>query len=219
MSLLITPSLISSVDFYQTCPPSWKRSAYDSLRRMLSRASWEPTTPIIKGLKFENVVYDSLEGKIQLKTHTENFQKFLDICKGGNFQHKSKQNVIIDDLEYCLYGKLDVYFPPSEEYGKGHIIDIKTTKKFASSKYLKTWQHIIYCLNTQIPTFDYLVGVWEEPDSLTDYRLKSVHEVKYKVEDFDKIREDLYNKVREITLFLKRDRELWELFTKTYSMY
>ena len=220
MSRLITPSLISSVDFCRTCPPSWKIQAYKSLQDMLGRIWAEPTVAIKKGIFYENLIYDILQGKIDLKKRSDNMDKVLKYCEGGDFQHKSKQTVIIDGEEYCLYGKLDVYFPPSEKYSQGHIIDLKTTKKYSKSKYLNTWQHIIYCLNTGISTFDYLVCLWNNPDDEKDYTLKSVNIVEYKMTgDIDIVKESLYNKIREVIAFLKKDAVLWELYTKTYSKY
>ena len=220
MSRLITPSLISSVDFCRTCPPNWKESAYKGLQNTLGRIKEEPSTAIKKGIFYENVIYDILLGKLDIKNRSQEMDKVLRLCQGGDFQHKSKQYVFIDGEEYCLYGKLDVYFPPSEKYPKGHIIDLKTTKKFSKSKYLSTWQHIIYCLNTGIPTFDYLVCLWNYPDDEKDYTLKSVNIVPYEMlGDIDTVKEALCNKIREVIAFLQKDDILWELYTKTYSKY
>jgi hypothetical protein len=229
MSRLITASLISSVDWLRTCPDSWKERAYEGLRSSLARGAWKPTLAIKKGIAFENDVYKIIgdskgeDGLIAFAdTVSPELKRVLLTCRGGVFQNKNKEYLDIDDAEYCIYGKEDVLFKKgSPMYDKGHILDIKTSGKWGGrSKYLNTWQHKLYCYIERIPTFQYLVAVWE--DALTDSRkIASIHTADYEVpnEDFDALREEVIKKVRDTVSFLAADEELWSLYLNTFSMF
>jgi len=212
MAKLITPSLIGSVEWLQKCPDSWKERAFNSLHSSLARDYSKPMDHAVKrGIDFENMVYKVLGNELvdvnSLKC-SELFKDVLRHCKGGIFQQKTKSLIEIDDVEYCLYGKKDVSFTDK-------TIDIKCTGKFKSARtYLDTVQHKLYCYNDKIEKFEYLVCVMDEEDKLTD-----IHIVEYKVDDFEKLREDIIKRVRKTIEFLKLDTELYDLYINTFNMY
>lgn len=224
MSRLVTASIIASVDWFMNCPDSWKQRAYEGLRDSLSRAPWEPTMAIKKGIAFENDVYKILGNKEELESvrakASDSFKFFLDECEGGRFQNKNKEYVDIDGEEYCLYVKEDAFFRKGDKrFPNGHIIDIKTSGKWGGrQKYLSTFQHKLYCLVEEIPTFDYIVAVWEDADG-ESRKIKSTHKIQYVVEDFDALREEVLKKVQQMVNFLQADEELWELYTTKFSRY
>lgn len=223
MSRLVTTSLVGSIDWLRNCPPFWKESAYKSLYGQLAREPWNPTIAIKKGIAFENDVYNFLGGKstVDLSEVSEHFKFFLNNCKGGWFQNKNKEFVDIEDEEYCLYIKEDVYFKPGkhDSWPKGLIQDIKTSGKWGGrSKYLSTFQHKLYCHVEQIPDFQYLVAVWEDAES-DSRKIASVHQVDYHVEDFAALKEEVMTKVKDTINFLQADDDLWALYLDKFCLY
>ena len=219
MAKLITPTLISSIDWLKKAPMSptkknpkitWKQKAYDDLVGILSRI-WPKETPsyIQRGIDFENAVQKVVEANsVGIVKSSEHFKTVCKACEGGVFQKKTKSIVEIDGVEYCLYGKIDVDLPTK-------IVDIKTTGNFKKDSYTKSYQHKIYCLNEQKEHFNYVVAEFDE-DNKT---IKDVHTVAYKVENFKELEEDVHDKVREVIEFLQCDEDLWELYTKKFNQF
>lgn len=233
MALLITPTLLNSIDWFQNCPQNWKMKAYDDLKRMLSRDYSQPIPdPVKKGIEFENRVYEILQsGKnIDQLQCSDYFKQVLRICQGGKFQKKSKkimscaatydystwwknnksslENSLTHIDSFCLYGKIDVFFPD-------RIIDIKTTNNFSSGKYLKTFQHKIYCYNEKIEKFDYLVVVMDG-NTITDVKTES-----YTVQDWDELREEIGKKIISVMQFFHAcgKEDLLPLYLEKFCLY
>ena len=177
MSLLITPTLLNSFNWLNNCPSSWKEKAKVDMSNMLNRVWVEqpPDSPMKKGMEFEDAVYKCVSKKL-FYIGSEEFQKTCKFMEGGTFQKKSKKIITVDGKEYCLYGKLDVFFP-------NKIVDIKTTGNWnGDRKYLETWQHLFYTWIEKIEHFQYYVIVWA-PDK--KFKIKETHIVDYRVESFD----------------------------------
>lgn len=219
MGKLITSSLINSVDWVRNCPRNYKEKAFQSLKNTLGRAKWDPTPAIEQGIKFEDTVYRILgEGKENDVKCSKEFRMFLDECKGGYFQSKAKYNLTVDGVDYFLYGKLDVEHTKMNRPPHGHIIDIKTTGKWSGpAKYLDTYQHKIYCLAKKIPTFTYLVAVWQQEE----YKIKEVHKVEYTVPDshWGALENDIKQKVWDTMDFIRSFDELSELYDSKFCLY
>ena len=214
MSRLITASLIGSVDWFLSSPPSWKERAYTSLSNQLNRIWDGGSLATKKGIDFENDIYAILDGKagVDWSTLSKEFIIFLNACKGGQFQRKNKMYVDIGDDEYCLYAKEDVFFPKK-------IIDIKTSGKWGGrSKYLGTYQHKLYCLVEEIPDFEYLIAIWKEADT-ESRKIKEVHQLSYHCDDFDELKKDVLEKVANTISVLQSDDELWKAYTTKFSRY
>jgi len=218
MSLLITPSLISSIDWLKNCPNSWKESAYNDLKNQLARDYSKPMPePVIRGIEFEKKVYHILDNvvnhdayKIDKLECSNNFKKVLLLCKDSTFQEKAKSIVNIDNKEYCFYGKIDVL-----KNTQDLIIDIKTTGEMKSkSKYLDTIQHKMYCFSKKIKNFRYIVVIMEGK-----YKIKDIKPIDYEVEDFDKLREDLIERVKKAISFIDSDTELQKLYLTKFNRY
>lgn len=221
MARLITTSLVGSIEWFLTCPDSWKQSAYTDLVNALSRAPWTPSIAIKKGIDFENTVYNVIETKRDVSRASDNFRFFVDKCQGAKFQNKNKMFEDIQGDEYCLYVKEDAFWKKgSKDWPDGHIKDLKTTKKWGGKdKYLNTLQHELYCLVEEIPTFEYLVAVWEDANDVDNLKIKSVHSATYVVDDFAALRKRVLDRISCAISAIKADEELWSLYLKKFCLY
>jgi hypothetical protein len=119
----------------------------------------------------------------------------------------------LDGEEYCLYGKLDVWF-------KDHIIDIKSTAKYSGKdKYLGTAQHHIYCYSENIKDFEYIIAEFSD-DSTNN--IKAIHSVPYHMsstEEEEKIIKDrIYSAMAFLATF-DEPGDLKDLYLTKYSRY
>ncbi len=209
--ILISPSLFSSVNWFQNCPRSWKDGARKQLDEMLNRSgTWDPSPDVKRGIDFEDTVYRVLRTKSD-KRGTEYFNKVLERCRGGVFQKKSKKFIEFEGNEYCIYGKLDVWFPVE-------IIDIKTTKEGKSvdeyrEKYLTTMQHHLYCFTEDIPLFTYIVVLFDSADKIT-----GVIEIEY-ASNLEAEETYIKKKIGELKTFFNDKPEWYEAWKHIYSLY
>ena len=208
MEKLITPSLLSGIEFLRDCPPNWKGSAFQSLKATLSRTYKEPTRQIKRGIDFENSLYEILSAidPIDFKNYSEEYQQFLNKCSGGVFQKTTKRIIEIEETKYVLYGKIDVWFPDL-------IIDIKTTENFTGDdKYLKTSQHGIYCFCENIPAFLYKVAVFENEEN----KIKEVKNICYFCADFDALEIKIKERIKFDLLYLQAFPDLFDFYENVY---
>lgn len=210
MSKLITPSLMSSISWLRSCPDSWKEKARQDLLRQVARDYIGPRSPSLDlGIRFENAIYQSASKPEDKTKGSELFRKIVEECRGGQFQKKVRKVVIIDEEEFLIYGKIDVWFPEI-------IKDIKTTSSYAgSSRYLDSFQHKAYCFATRQNKFRYIVAEFDE-DSET---IVDVYFIDYKVEDLQKLKEEVIQEIKSAVDFLKQDVVLWELYVSKFCLY
>lgn len=223
MSRLITTSLLDSIDWCRKAPDSacpdvpgktWKEKAYDDLKNTLGRGEWRSSPAIDRGNSFEKQIYSILTDRMEEKVAcSDTFRKILYQCKGGEFQKKTKIIIELDDIDYVLYGRIDVFFPD-------HIIDIKTTGKYGGKdKYLSTAQHLIYCFSENIKDFEYVIAEFAGEESND---IRHVYNVRYHMEDRDKVEDELKNRIYSAMMWLENfpePRDLKELYLKTYCRY
>jgi len=210
MSRLITTSLLSSIDWFNNCPPDWKDKAFKDLNNTLARIWTTPNPAAQRGMTFEKLLYDVLRrGNENRVTCSDKFKEVMKACKGGIFQKKIKKFIEIDGNEYCLFGKLDVDLPEK-------IIDIKTTGNYKGRmNYLKSMQHKLYCYITKKSKFEYIIAEFYGDSG----PIEKVHYIPYEVDYWEKIEEEIIEKIREAINFLKTDEEIFELYTTKYSLY
>jgi hypothetical protein len=209
MSKLITQDLISAVDWLRTSPPSWKIKAYEDLKNKLNRVYGEMSIEAKKGIELEDALNKSIH-KVDLKCSKE-FKTLIDYVKGYTQQKKTKSFLTIDNVEYCLYGKIDYYKPD-------HLIDLKSTSEYkGSAKYLKTYQHLIYCYNEKIKTFNYIIAEFESKESK---KIKNIYNVPFILTDsFEDLKILIENKIKDIITFLSMDDVLYNLYNTKYCMF
>jgi len=209
MSRLITASLIGAIDWLNKCPPAWKTRALEDLTNQLARI-YEKEMPLRmkRGIDLETAVY--VHAARHNDAGSEHFQWLVFECRGGVFQKKVKRFIELDGYEYCLYGKLDVWFPDV-------IKDVKTTGQYGGrQKYLDSFQHKLYCYIEQIPKFKYIIGEFQGDD---EGKLIAHHEVEYEVKDWHTLHEEVLDKIRATMEFLKGDAKLLRLYATTFSRY
>lgn len=207
MSRLITASLVGSIDWYLHCPVSWKEKAMTDLQNQLARVyADQMPTAIELGIKFENTVYEHANN--ENITGSDHYKWFISECKGGEFQRKTKCYLTIDGYEYCLYGKIDVWYPDI-------IKDIKTTSNYKGPQhYLDSIQHKIYCYSEKIKKFRYIVGEFDENQHLIGH-----HSIDWTTPDWDDLKIDLVRRIKGVISFLEMDDALFNLYTTKFSMY
>lgn len=213
MSKLITTSLFGSVKWFNTCPPSWKEKAFKDLTNMLSRIWIEPEKENIaakRGIEFEKQIQSICEaGTVETVECSKEFRAVLRECDGGQFQKKVKRYISIDGVEYCLYGKVDVWFPDI-------LKDLKTTGRFKGREsFLGSMQHILYCYVERKTKFRYVVSEFDEDDG----PISRNHMVDYEAPSLEDLERIIIEEIQKIMQFLKGDEELWKMYSTIYSKY
>jgi hypothetical protein len=200
---LITPSLLNSFNWYNNCPPGWKEKALHDLRGYLNRVPFDPNDAMKLGEEYERQVQKlSFGGYVDDPMPTA--KKMADRVAGGVWQVKIKGYITINNQRYILYGRIDVL-------KKGEILDIKTTQEYkGEDKYLQTTQHLIYLYNAHASKwlhdkFLYLVS---------DF--KDIHEIEFKVEDWDLLNVEVHRRVSEFIMFLDANPELRKAYDTTF---
>jgi hypothetical protein len=210
MGKLITPSILNSFEWLRNCPPSWSAKALKDAKSALLRR-FTSTKATQQGIRFENEIYSALTNDAMAESNDLIVDKFLEVCRAGDFQAKYTKDVIVDGVTYTLYGKLDVDLPKV-------VLDLKTTKNYKQGKYLATPQHLIYCFLTGKKEFEYHVCEWrkgEDGEPLEDKEgnyIPGAHFVEeYKVEDWGDVKRTIAQKIRAFRQSLK-DYEMEDLY-------
>jgi hypothetical protein len=221
--LLITCDLLDGINWFQTCPSSWKAKAWTDLTNKLGRIySKEMPKAAARGITFENQIYAQMEKIVAEKTTAEEyvahikasdyFKACLLNCAGGTVQTKARKTVTVDNVQYCVYGKLDVKKPE-------RIIDIKTTGNFkGNDAYLKSkTQHVLYTYMTDIPQFEYDIQEFDGEDGQV---IIGRHVIKYGYSGTKAAHEEqIVEWIRKAIAFLHSDDQLWDLYYNKYNLY
>jgi len=213
MGLLITPSLFDSIDWLNKCPASYKKGAYKQLSNSLNRVWTPPNKAIKRGMDYEKKLCHGVSpiDDVAPDLH-EKFKKAYDRihAEGCNFQHKAKKNIFMDEKEFTLYGKLDVYFEDKP------IIDIKTTGNYrGKGSYLSKWQHKVYPFCTGIADFTYIVYEFDNDSGL----LINIHFIDYHVDDFVALEKEIMDNLAKVIKFIRSDVKLKKAYLNTFNMY
>lgn len=139
--LLVTPSLLNSWLYIWLSRDNVKESendaicledkqdlamqnAYDEFIGTLRREKTPPNENMLRGIKYEEDCYKGLTDASP-------------IIKGGAFQIVGKKDVVVDNVAFLMYGRLDVL-------KNGVIYDIKRVTRYETQKYLHSAQHGFY---------------------------------------------------------------------------
>ena len=139
--LLVTPSLLNSWLYIWLSRDNVKESAndaicledkqdlamqksYDEFLGTLRREQTPPNENMLRGIQYEEDCYKGLTDASP-------------IIKGGAFQIVGKKYVVVDNVPFLMYGRLDVL-------KNGIIYDIKRVTRYATQKYLHSAQHGFY---------------------------------------------------------------------------
>jgi hypothetical protein len=209
-SRLITTSLIDKIEWFKKCPPTWKERAYQDLQNQLKR-DYPPSNDIQqRGFDLENAVQVvALANNVDGVKASDYFKQLAGECLGAEFQKKVKRYVKIDDVEYCLYGRIDAWFPDI-------IKDIKSTGNYkGESYYLSTFQHRLYCFITRIPKFRYLVAEFVEEQK----QIADLHIVDWTMKDPKQVEDEIKDKINQVMMFLQQQQDLWKAYNETFCLY
>ena len=150
---LITQTLLSSWNW------SYKlEDGYEDFLKTLNKEAMQPNQAMLDGQQFENMVYAHCEGATLDEEHkwAEGIRKVSEIVKNGAYQVKLSKPLIIDNVEFLLYGIFDVL-------KEGQIYDIKFSKTYSFGKYLDSPQHSMYFeLCPEVNKFTYLISDGKE---------------------------------------------------------
>ncbi len=141
MRYLLTQSLINS---WQWAMDLGTDEKFEEFRTVLRREPVEQNEAMLKGIEFENNVYEACRSLVR-NPHPElenGIQKVAAIIKGSQFQVSGSVALGIEGTEFLLYGIADAI-------RAGTIYDVKfSTKSFGSAelagKYLESPQHPAY---------------------------------------------------------------------------
>lgn len=216
-SHLITQSLISSIDWYRNAPETlvspekggdgnftWKDKAFSDLSCMLNRVKTPLSEDAMNGIVFEKTVYK----KSDLKDPggSEFFKEVCEEVRGFSFYKKEGISFFVDNVDCYLYAKYDAIKLPV-------LKDIKTTKSYTRNKYLKSFQHKLYCFISGAYKFEYVVVEWD-----TYPKIKAVHKEWFFVEDREvlkqEVEETIFNALNTLKVL-----DLWESYRNNYCLY
>lgn len=197
---LVTPTLLNAFDWYR------KDSEFKSdeeqrkeFLQTLSRAKFEPTAAMQKGIDFENRVKEFC-GSFVTSYHFEYdkvAEEFAGITKGGIWQVICKKDLQIGNQQFLLYGRCDVIKADT-------VYDIKYTGNYDLGKYQDSAQHLIYLYCLDLPKFSYLISDGKE----------------YWKEDYfnhSKIEDEIKSKISDFISYLESDDEARGLFYSKWS--
>ncbi len=198
---LLTHSLLSSWLYAMKSNPyedlTSERDSYEEFLKSLRREPTETTEAMQKGIDFEDMVTDIVNG-VDVDPGDKWYEaasKVAGIVKGGQLQYKAKTQILVCGIPILLYGRLDVL-------KAGDIIDIKFSGSYDRGKYYDSTQHPVYMeLIPEANNFTYLVTngteVWKET-----YRRDETPSIAPVIESF---------------LAYLKENDLWELYKKHWE--
>lgn len=147
--------------------------------KTLRREGMQKTKAMLDGQHFENMVTAYTEGAPLDLGHewAPGIQLVGDIVHDAALQVKLSKQVVINNVEFLLYGILDAL-------KAGTIYDIKFSKTYKRGKYLESPQHPMYFeLCSEAREFTYLVSNGSELFTET-YRRDNTQSIRQEVSEF-----------------------------------
>jgi len=179
---IITHSLLSSWMYVLKGNPyedmTTERDAFHDFMRVLRREPTETTEAMARGIEFEDLVTDIIEGDADTEHHWYRAAaKIADKVKGGVLQFNAYRSLEVDGMDILLHGRLDVL-------KAGRVMDIKFSRSYDRGKYIDFTQHPVYlCLIPEAKAFTYLISDGNEVWSET-YRRDETADVRVIISDF-----------------------------------
>ena len=162
---LITHSLLSSWLYSMKENPyedaSNAKNPLEDFMRVLRREPTETTEAMQRGIDFEDLVTDIVNGRgDESNRWYAAASRVACIVRGGVLQFKASKAIHVHGLDFVLYGRLDCL-------KAGEIFDIKFSSGYDRGKYVTSTQHPVYLeIVPEARAFTYLVSngteVWTE---------------------------------------------------------
>ena len=213
-SSLITQALVSSIEWAETAPNrvilparggdgilTWKGQAQVQLVEMLKRDKAKYSPEAMHGIEFEKKVYDDVAAGGKIKG-SDFYKEVCRQVKGYKFGEKEGKQVG-ERYYYCRYDAI----------ANPRLIDLKTTKKYTRGKYLKTFQHELYCYVSGCTEFEYIVIEWDKFP-----KIKAVHYESYEPPEERRLEEIVRERSNEALVYLKQ-HGLYGLYKDHYCLY
>lgn len=124
-SLLLTQTLINSWLYLYQVDGEYYDKAYQDFLKTLKRIPLEDNEIFARGRKFEKQVING------------EYKEIYDIIKGGSYQVSKKKELVVDNLDFTIYGIADFI-------KNGVIYDTKRVNQYELQKYQYSSQHLIY---------------------------------------------------------------------------
>lgn len=125
-SLLLTQTLINSwLYLYQVNDGEYYEKCYQDFLKTLKRIPLEDNEIFARGREFEKQVING------------EYKEIYDIIKGGSYQVSKKKELVVDNLDFTVYGIADFI-------KNGVIYDTKRVNQYDLQKYQYSSQHLIY---------------------------------------------------------------------------
>lgn len=124
-SLLLTQTLINSWLYLYQVDGEYYEKCYQDFLKTLKRIPLEDNEIFARGREFEQQV---LSGE---------YKEIYDIIKGGSYQVSKKKELVVDNLDFTIYGIADFI-------KNGVIYDTKRVNQYELQKYQYSSQHLIY---------------------------------------------------------------------------
>lgn len=171
---LITQSLLSAWNWIYKSD-----NGYEDFLKTLHRKKTKPNQAMLDGQQFENMVTAACEGASPPEGHKweKGILGVTDYVRDGAFQVKLSRNMRVFNVNFVLYGILDVL-------KSGIIYDIKFSKTYHYGKYADSPQHPMYfALCPEARRFTYIISdgkeVYREP-----YRPDEVQPIEKEIAGF-----------------------------------
>ena len=124
-SLLLTQTLINSWLYLYQCDGEYYEKCYQDFLKTLKRIPLEDNEKFARGREFEKQVING------------EYKEIYDIIKGGSYQVSKKKELVVDNLDFTVYGIADFI-------KNGVIYDTKRVNQYELQKYQYSSQHLIY---------------------------------------------------------------------------
>ena len=124
-SLLLTQTLINSWLYLYQVDGEYYEKCYQDFLKTLKRIPLEDNEIFARGREFEKQVING------------EYKEIYDIIKGGSYQVSKKKELVVDNLDFTVYGIADFI-------KNGVIYDTKRVNNYELQKYQYSSQHLIY---------------------------------------------------------------------------
>lgn len=206
-NLLFTSSIFDAYKWYRNAKGAYAEKAYQDFINKLERKASTPSPEIQRGIDFENYIYRVANSENMNLEEKELVKIVIENVKGAEFQKVFKKIKNIDGQSFCLYGKVDAYFPYC-------IKDIKTTNRYNKTKYENGIQHELYCYLAQVHNFEYIVAIFNH----TEY-IQSIENIRIEFKDMQKLENSIIEKVTEFWQFIQSDSMLLSAYLTSFCKY
>ena len=149
--LYLTKTLLDSWQYFLNCTETNEEQAKESFFNTLNKIKTEPTPDMLRGLQFEDEIYNFLDGECDLENR-EDKTDIAEILKDSLIQEPvMSKYTYFDGMEIYLYGITDAI-----KYDT--IFDIKSVRSYTPPKYNKSSQHLLYLSACGCTKFVYLIS-------------------------------------------------------------